>query len=73
MQIKKLNKKFNFLSLLIVVLTYIFYSKTLSWGGYAGYILQPENAFGSNFYNFVEIQKVLYSILSFKEILSIPQ
>lgn len=66
MQIKKLNKKFNFLSLLIVVLTYIFYSKTLSWGGYAGYILQAENAFGSNFYNFVEIQKVLYSYTEFQ-------
>ncbi len=70
MHFRKLNikndKNFVLLSFVIIFATYIFYSKTLSWGGYAGYILQAKNVFGSNFYNFIEIQKVLYSYTEFQ-------
>ena len=60
------DKKYILISLIFTTTIYLFYSTTLSWGGYAGYILQAENAFGVQFYNFIEIQKVLYSYTEFQ-------
>ena len=60
------EKKFVLISFIITTTIYLFYSETLSWGGYAGYIIQAKNAFGANFNNFIEIQKVLYSYTEFQ-------
>jgi len=61
-----LDIRFTLISLILTATIYLFYSQILSWGGYAGYILQAQNAFGSKFYDFVEIQKVLYSFTEFQ-------
>ena len=61
-----LDIRFTLISLILTTTIYLFYSQILSWGGYAGYILQAQSAFGSKFYDFVEIQKVLYSFTEFQ-------
>lgn len=60
--------KTNFIlsSFLILFLIYLPYSTTLSWGGYAGYVLQSKVALSKEFYNFIEIQSLLYSYTEFQ-------
>ena len=64
---KLMTKKFTNYKLLsvyifiLVTLIYLPYKNIISWGGYAGYVLQAQVAFSSEFYEFIKNQKILYS------------
>ena len=60
--ILKNNEKYLFLiSSFLVVLVYLPFREIISWGGYAGYVLQAPVSLSVEFYEFIEKQEILYS------------
>ena len=61
-----LKSNFLFFTFLTLLTIYLQYKNILSWGGYAGYVLQAKVALSRDFYNFIDSQSILYSYTEFQ-------